>query len=181
MIQSFYHNNNYCCCVNQVVWLYNKKVYTETPLHVAASLGSADCLRLLLSHQADVRVQYGATRSTALHLAAEEGSAECVKLLLQAGAPWDARNSRGQTAMHLAALVQASEALELLISAGAEVNVEDDDGRSPLHAAVAKATRSTEAVKILLMVYTNIIRIHQLFSFIIIKKITMKIIRGGGG
>lgn len=128
----------------------NPQVYTETPLHVAASLGNVQCTKLLLSYGADVRVQLGAARSTPLHLAAEEGSAECTKLLLNAGAAWDAKNSRGQTAMHLAALAQSVETLDVLISIGAKVNVEDDDGRTPLHAAVAKALRGSELVKILI-------------------------------
>lgn len=125
-------------------------VYTETPLHVAASLGSARCVSLLLNHGADVRVQFGNTRSTPLHLAAEEGSAECTRLLLEAGAQWDAKNSRGQTAMHLAALAQSAETLDLLIKAGNNVNMEDSDGRTPLHAAVAKALRGGELVKALI-------------------------------
>ncbi|XP_014477620.1 PREDICTED: transient receptor potential channel pyrexia-like isoform X2 [Dinoponera quadriceps] len=128
----------------------NPQVYTETPLHVAASLGNVRCTKLLLCHGADVRVQLGAARSTPLHLAAEEGSAECTKLLLSAGAAWEAKNSRGQTAMHLAALALSVETLDVLISVGARVNAEDDDGRTPLHAAVAKALRGCELVKTLI-------------------------------
>ncbi|XP_018342829.1 PREDICTED: transient receptor potential channel pyrexia-like [Trachymyrmex septentrionalis] len=128
----------------------NPQVYTETPLHVATSLGNVRCTKLLLNHGADVRVQLGVARSTPLHLAAEEGSVECTKLLLNAGAAWEAKNSRGQTAMHLAALAQSIETLNVLINAGAKVNEEDDDGRTPLHAAVAKALRSGELVKTLI-------------------------------
>ncbi|KAF7399198.1 hypothetical protein HZH68_007790 [Vespula germanica] len=128
----------------------NPQVYTETPLHVAASLGSVPCMKLLLSHGADVRVQLGTARSTPLHLAAEEGSAECTKLLVDAGASCEAKNFKGQTAMHLAALAQSLETLEVLINAGAKANVEDIDGRTPLHAAVAKSLRANELVKTLI-------------------------------
>ncbi|KAL0100199.1 hypothetical protein PUN28_019552 [Cardiocondyla obscurior] len=128
----------------------NPQVYTETPLHVAASLGNVRCTKLLLSHGADVRVQLGVARSTPLHLAAEEGNVECTRLLLNAGAALEAKNSRGQTAIHLAVLAQSAETLDVLINAGAKVNVEDDDGRTPLHAAVAKALRSGELVKTLI-------------------------------
>lgn len=76
-------------------------MFTETPLHVAASLGSATCTRLLLDAGADVRAAFGASRSTALHLAAEDGHAECARLLLDHGASIDLPNSRGQTALHL--------------------------------------------------------------------------------
>ena len=128
------------------------QVYTETPLHVAASLGSVDCVKLLLSHGADVRVQFSTARSTPLHLAAEEGSPECTQLLLEAGALPDAKNSRGQTALHLAALAQSGETLDILLASGASVNAEDDNGRTPLHAAVAKAVRGSELVRALIQV-----------------------------
>lgn len=139
----------------------SRKVYTETPLHVAAGLGNVRCTKLLLSYSADVRVQLGAARSTPLHLAAEEGSAECTRLLLNAGAALEAKNSRGQTAMHLAALAQSVETLDVLIRVGARVNAEDDNGRTPLHAAVAKALRGSELVKTLMQVRTSIeINLH---------------------
>ncbi|XP_029048675.1 transient receptor potential channel pyrexia isoform X5 [Osmia bicornis bicornis] len=128
----------------------NPQVYTETPLHVAASLGSVTCMKLLLSYGADVRVQFSSMRSTPLHLAAEEGSAECTKLLLDAGAACEVKNARGQAPMHLAALSQSAETLETLINFGATVSTEDNDGRTPLHAAVAKVTRGIELVKILI-------------------------------
>ncbi|XP_076637363.1 transient receptor potential channel pyrexia-like [Colletes latitarsis] len=130
----------------------NPQVYTETPLHVAASLGSVTCTKLLLNYGADVRVQFGSTRSTPLHLAAEEGSIECTKLLLDAGAACESKNARGQTPLHLAALSQSAETLDILIKYGAKVNIEDNDGRTPLHAAVARATRGIELVKILIQV-----------------------------
>ncbi|KAH0568065.1 transient receptor potential channel pyrexia-like [Cotesia glomerata] len=128
----------------------NPQVYTETPLHAAASLGAACSVSLLLHYGADVRVQSGAARSTPLHLAAEEGSSECVKLLVKAGAPINAKNSRGHTPLHLAALAQSADTMESLIAAGADVNAEDDDGRTPLHTAVAKSVRGSELVRILL-------------------------------
>ncbi|XP_054010715.1 transient receptor potential channel pyrexia [Hylaeus anthracinus] len=128
----------------------NPQVYTETPLHVAASLGSVTCTKLLLNYGADVRVQFGSTRSTPLHLAAEEGSSECTKLLLDAGAACESKNFRGQSPLHMAALSQSAETVDVLIKSGAKVNVEDNDGRIPLHAAVAKATRGIELVKMLI-------------------------------
>ncbi|XP_012243698.1 transient receptor potential channel pyrexia-like isoform X2 [Bombus impatiens] len=128
----------------------NPQVYTETPLHVAAGLGSVMCTKLLLTYGADVRFRFGSMKSTPLHLAAEEGSAECTKLLLDAGAECEAKNARGQTPMHLAVLSQSMETLDVLLNIGAKVNIEDNDGRTPLHAAVTKSARGIELVKILL-------------------------------
>lgn len=145
---------NACDCVETLLKAKalpnNPQVYTETPLHVAASLGSIKNVELLLAYGADVRVQFGSSRSTPLHFAAEEGSAECTKLLLKSGADCNAKNSRGQTSLHLAALVQSSETLEILINAGGNVNAEDDDGRTPLHTAVAKSLRGSELVSMLI-------------------------------
>jgi ankyrin repeat protein len=107
---------------------------------------------LLLKHGADVRVQFGTSKSTPLHIAAEEGNSECTKLLLKAGALPNVKNSRGQTALHLAALAQSAETLNILIIAGANINSEDDNGRTSLHAAVAKAVKESELVQILIQV-----------------------------
>lgn len=144
----------------------NPQVYTETPLHVAASLGSDCNVSLLLHYGADVRVQSGTARLTPLHLAAEEGSSECVKLLLKAGAPINAKNSRGQTALHLAALTQSSDTMEVLIAAGADVNAEDDDGRTPLHTAVAKSLRGSELVRILIQVINYFYGLYFVFLYL---------------
>lgn len=80
---------------------YIVQVFTETPLHVAASLGLATCTKLLLDAGADVRAALGTGRATALHLAAEDGHAECARLLLNHGAHIDCLNYRGQTPLHL--------------------------------------------------------------------------------
>lgn len=80
------------------------QVFTETPLHVAASLGSALCTKLLLDAGADVRAAFGPGRATALHLAAEDGHAECARLLLDHGAHIDWPNLKGQTPLHLGML-----------------------------------------------------------------------------
>lgn len=76
-------------------------MFTETPLHVAASLGLASCTKLLLGAGADVRSAVGHHKATALHLAAEDGHAECARLLLDHGAQIDWPNFRGQTPLHL--------------------------------------------------------------------------------
>ncbi|GAB1869847.1 Transient receptor potential channel pyrexia [Camponotus japonicus] len=134
----------------------NPQVYTNMPLHMAASLGNVHCTKLLLDHGADVTMKMGITKSTPLHLAAEEGNAECTRLLLNAGAKTETRNSRGQTAMHLATLAQSVETIDMLISAGARVNAEDKEERTSLHAAVASARKSSELVKTLLQAGASI-------------------------
>ncbi|XP_047512350.1 transient receptor potential channel pyrexia-like isoform X2 [Pieris napi] len=128
------------------------QVFTETPLHVAASLGSATCVKLLLESGADVRAALGPGRATALHLAAVDGHAECARLLLDHGANIDCQNSRGQTALHLAALAQSVEVVELLVDRRANVKAQDVDGRTPLHGAIVRGARACDVARLLLSV-----------------------------
>ncbi|CAG9134034.1 unnamed protein product [Plutella xylostella] len=128
------------------------QVFTETPLHVAASLGSASCTRLLLDAGADVRAAFGPNRSTALHLAAEDGHAECAKTLLDHGAPIDGPNCMGQTPLHLAALAQSIEVVELLVGRRANVKAKDNGGRTPLYSGIVRGARVCDVARILLSV-----------------------------
>ncbi|KAM3962525.1 LOW QUALITY PROTEIN: transient receptor potential channel pyrexia [Aphomia sociella] len=128
------------------------QVFTETPLHVAASLGSASCTKLLLDAGADVRSAMGPGRATALHLAAEDGHAECAQLLLDHGAHIDWPNFRGQTPLHLAALAQSVEVVELLAGRHANVRARDNDGRTPLHGAIVRGARACDVARLLLSV-----------------------------
>ncbi|XP_075982691.1 transient receptor potential channel pyrexia isoform X2 [Anticarsia gemmatalis] len=127
------------------------QVFTETPLHVAASLGSASCTKLLLDAGADVRAAMGPGRATALHLAAEDGHAECARLLLDNGAHIDWPNFRGQTPLHLAALAQSLEVVELLVNRKADVRARDADGRTPLHGAIVRGARACDIARQLLL------------------------------
>ena len=47
------------------------QLYSETPLHTAASMGFDDCVRLLIEHNACLEVVMGTMKMTALHLAAQ--------------------------------------------------------------------------------------------------------------
>nr|XP_023015945.1 transient receptor potential channel pyrexia [Leptinotarsa decemlineata] len=133
-----------------------QQVFSETPLHVAASLGHSFTMKLLLEHGAAVDVQCGRERMTPLHLAAEDGDLECVKILINAGAVIGAKNYKKQTPLHLAALSQCTETIALLIRKGADVDAADSDGRTPLHCSIVKASRSCECVRVLLCAGPNV-------------------------
>lgn len=94
------------------------QLFSETPLHTAASMGYEECVKLLIDHGACLEVLMGSMKMTALHLAAQDGNTESVQFLVKGGANIDARNARGQSALHLAALAQSPETLELLLKSG---------------------------------------------------------------
>ena len=94
------------------------QLFSETPLHTAASMGYEECVRLLIDHGASLEVAMGTMKMTALHLAAQDGNTESVQYLAQGGANVDVKNDRGQSALHLAALAQSPETVEVLLNSG---------------------------------------------------------------
>lgn len=62
------------------LWSLSYEQELTTPLHITASRGFAECLRLLLQRGADVDQAPGG--STALHESCERCQPECTKLLL---------------------------------------------------------------------------------------------------
>ncbi|XP_060520957.1 transient receptor potential channel pyrexia isoform X2 [Cylas formicarius] len=126
------------------------QVYSETPLHVASTLGNSSAIKLLLQYGAAVNVQSGREKLTPLHLASEQGDVESTRLLIEAGAALNSINAKHQTPLHLAALSQCSETLNLLLTKGANPNAPDIDGRTPLHCSTVNVQRSCECVRLLL-------------------------------
>ena len=124
-------------------------LYSESPLHIAASEGYVEMAQILLEAGADVRASRGSFRMAALHLAAQEGHSQIVKMLLDAGADHKQTNSRGQTALHLAARAQSGDTVQELLKRRADPNARDQDGKTPLHAGIFKGSRCYECLKIL--------------------------------
>jgi ankyrin repeat protein len=91
----------------------------QTPAGVAAGMGHADCLRLLMAAGADVNVQGGPYKHNALLGAATTGSKETVHLLL-AKANVNATDWRGSTALDWAARGGETDIVKMLREAGAE-------------------------------------------------------------
>jgi ankyrin repeat protein len=91
----------------------------QTPAGVAASMGHADCLRLLMTAGADVTVQGGPFRHTALIGAATTPSQETVRLLLTK-ADVHATDWNDHTALDWAARRGDTEIVKMLRRAGAE-------------------------------------------------------------
>jgi len=91
----------------------------QTPAGVAASMGHADCLRLLMAAGADVNVQGGPFQHTALLGAATTASQETVQLLL-AKANVHAKDWASRTALDWAARRGETAIVNMLREAGTE-------------------------------------------------------------
>ncbi|XP_068106465.1 ankycorbin isoform X2 [Hyperolius riggenbachi] len=107
----------------------------KTAFHVAAAKGNVDCLRLMLSHGADVCAQ-DLSGHTALHLSVKHNHLECIKRLLQSKCPTEFVDASGWTPVHYAAANGAIPVLQLLCENKCNLSVKDQDGNSPLLIAV---------------------------------------------
>ena len=71
-------------------------------MHVAASNGEADAIRILVAAGAALEATPNRNKATPLHAAAGKGFVEAIEALLAAGASLEARTSAGATPMALA-------------------------------------------------------------------------------
>lgn len=106
----------------------------QTPLNVAARLGHAEVVKVLLAAGADVD-HADCDGWTALRAAAWGGHTQVVELLLNAGANVDYCDGDQRTALRAAAWGGHEEVVSLLLAAGADVNKTDCEGRTALIAA----------------------------------------------
>ena len=131
----------------------------DTPLHFAASKGSAEIVALLLANKAKVD-EPDAEGMTALHRAARGGHAAAIEVLIANGATVNTKNKAGltpleladadavevlrkhgaQSAVKLGALSDDAangnlEAVKQHLKAGSDVNGKDNLGRTPLYRA----------------------------------------------
>lgn len=118
-----------------------------TPLVIAASEGSVECVRALTKAGAKTESR-GADGRTALIYAAGWGDAAKVEALLEAGARVDARANDGWTALMFAAARGEVGSVRALTSNGADVNAANKWRQTPLMAAAR--TGSVEKVGALL-------------------------------
>jgi ankyrin repeat protein len=99
------------------------------PIGLAAFLGGAGAVRLLLDAGADPD---GDPRNPLgvrpVHAAAAAGDRDALAALLDAGADANARQQGGLTALHAAAHLDDAEMATLLLAHGADPSVRSDDG-----------------------------------------------------
>ncbi|TVY94089.1 Serine/threonine-protein phosphatase 6 regulatory ankyrin repeat subunit C [Lachnellula willkommii] len=111
-----------------------------TPLMIAASHGSVDCLKVLLKHNVPINAQIFGSGSTALHLAITASSSECVIALLKAGARVDIKGETGDSCHGVpllwAAIREEWDIADILIKHDA-TTLEMSGGTSVIHEAAS--------------------------------------------
>ena len=104
----------------------------QTALYMASSLGSAEVVRLLIDHGADVNAECAdyedgkEVQWTPLHAAAYKDHPDIALLLLEHGANTEIRSSQNQTALYVASSRGLAEVVRLLINRGANVDAKCD-------------------------------------------------------
>ncbi|XP_053409807.1 ankyrin repeat and SOCS box protein 10 isoform X4 [Nycticebus coucang] len=116
------------------LWSLTYEEELTTPLHVAASRGHTEVLRLLLRRRA--RPDSAPGGRTALHEACVGGHTACVHVLLVAGADPNIPDQDGKRPLHLCQGPGILECAELLLRFGASVDGRsEEEEETPLHVA----------------------------------------------
>lgn len=109
---------------------------SETPLHIAVSLGHCAAVRSLLAESTDLSAVNRMGEATPLAVAAMEGHKELVKLLLDNGADLSVGRRLAESPLTLAAKRGHEPVVRLLMDYGADISAKDYKGDTPLLCAV---------------------------------------------
>jgi ankyrin repeat protein len=120
----------------------------NTPLHIAATIGSVELIELILSKGADINAQ-NTQLNTPLHEAIQNRKENISLLLIENGADLNKVNTQDQTPLHRAALHNQKRTGEMLIDKGASVDPVDKYQRTPF-LYVARQWGDVEFGKLLL-------------------------------
>jgi uncharacterized protein len=129
-----------------------------TPLLVAAKVGDADSVKLLLKYKARIDIANSAGVTPLMAAAGmghsfnptrgryktDQQGAECLKLLIDAGGDVNeiAQGEGGITALHSAAALGWNEVIKTLVAAGAKLEVPDARGLRPFDYAIGRHPRA---------------------------------------
>ena len=111
---------------------------SRSVLDTAAGQGTAEIVRALIEHGADVGIA-GPDGDTPLHHAAYSRFAEVADVLIEAGASTEARNSYNQTPLHVAAGRLNLTMVRAFLKHGLDANDRCQYAQTPLHEAAVRA------------------------------------------
>ena len=119
----------------------------DVPLIMAAYLGHAEVVKLLLDAGADVTAVDPGMKATALHAAAYAGRTEAAKLLIEGGVEIDKQGPKnGYTALHDAIWQNNIDTARVIIEAGANLNLKSLEGETPLEMARSRKRKEIAAM-----------------------------------
>jgi hypothetical protein len=127
----------------------NAKYDFRYPIHIAATYGSSDILRLLIADDINLDREEDYSRETPLHLTVAEANEELTSIFVASGANPNLIDANGDTALHLASKSLALTKL-LLSSNAIDPNVGDKDHRTALMRAAGNSTPDANIVDSLL-------------------------------
>lgn len=114
-----------------------------TPLHIAASIGNLDIIKMLVDAGASVKLQTG-TGQTVLHLSVLKNLYESTHYFLDQGASARVADKKGQTPLFRAASNGYTRLVKLLCEQGkSALNTKDIFGWTPMHHALAEGHADT--------------------------------------
>eukprot|EP00966_Prymnesium_polylepis_P176096 4076125-Prymnesium_polylepis.1 len=105
----------------------------ETPLLMAARVGSPEVIAALIKAGASLKAKRGSDQASPLHIASQLGRREVMELLLKAGAPLHARAQQKATPLHFAAFANQPGSIALLLKAGANIDATAVADTTALH------------------------------------------------
>lgn len=124
-----------------------------TALHIAAEMGQANLIKILLSKGASANMQSGiAELKTALHYAIESNSQEIVQAFVDYQSEqaegtecpdFNLKNSNGDSPLSLSLTLGHNSLVPLLIKGGADVNARNGQDQTLLHQAIVKEDPDT--------------------------------------
>ena len=126
----------------------------NSPLHIAAAIGSLPITKLLLSGGADINAT-NAELNTPLLAAVQNGRDDVSIFLIKNGADLKKPDVSGDTPLHAAALHDRRAVAEALISEGADIESLNQQQYTPL-GLIARSTESGEVAELLIHKGANI-------------------------
>ncbi|KAG8169168.1 hypothetical protein KVR01_001917 [Diaporthe batatas] len=120
-------------------WVNQPTLQGERPLHLAASRGNAEAVKLLLNYDADVNTTDGQRMTPLQRAIAFEPSMEspAARLLLRCGTALEHRNEVGETALMIATKRGNGYLARSLHDAGADLRAADFHSQTCLHHAAS--------------------------------------------